>query len=64
MTVGSGVNIFRKMDDGRMLQVAWRPNLALAKELIRTLAQMWPAEYLIQAAEPNGESSFRPGQNP
>jgi hypothetical protein len=47
-----------------MLQVAWRPNMALANELIRTLAQMWPAEYLIQAAEPNGESSFRPGQNP
>ena len=43
MTVGSGVNIFRKMDDGRMLQVAWRPNMALANELIRTLAQMWPA---------------------
>lgn len=48
--MASGFNIFRKMETGDVLQVAWRPDLSSAEKLVRELTQSFPAEYGIEPA--------------
>ena len=47
-----GYTVFRKLDNGDELAVAWRETRKLAQQLIRDLMEMWPAEYFIRKAEP------------
>jgi hypothetical protein len=51
----SGFNIFRKLDDGEILYVAWRADRKNAEQLVRQLSEWWPADYGI--AEGAGEPS-------
>jgi len=49
-TVDCGYNIYRKLDDGQELHIAWRPNKESAERLVEELTDSWPAEYGIREA--------------
>lgn len=46
----SGFYVFRRLEGGEELQVAWRPDLASAEKLVSDLMHLWPAEYGIAVA--------------
>lgn len=48
--MSSGFNVFRKLDNGEPVQVAWRPDRKHAEQLVRELNEHWPAEYRIEEA--------------
>ena len=46
-----GFYIFRKLDNGEALHVAWRETFEEAKKLVAELREHWPAEYDIEKVE-------------
>lgn len=46
-----GYNIFRRLDDGQILHVAWRRSPEQARQLIADLSDTWPGEYGYREAE-------------
>jgi hypothetical protein len=51
-----GFYIFRKLENGELLEVAWRSDIEQAERLVASLHELWPAEYLIQDATDSEES--------
>lgn len=47
----SGYRIYRKLDNGEQLVIGAQKTLSEAEQLVRSLAEHWPAEYVIQAIE-------------
>ena len=45
-----GFNIFRKLENGEIVQVAWRPDRLAAETLVHDLATQFPGEYGIDEA--------------
>lgn len=43
----SGYNVYRKLRNGELLQIAWRAKHQEAEQLIEGLKEFWPAEYVI-----------------
>ena len=41
----SGFNVFRRLDDGQELHVAWRRDVEAAEHLVADLNDTWPGEY-------------------
>jgi hypothetical protein len=55
-----GFNIFRKLNEGGSLKIAWRRDHEQAQELVTRLMDLWPAEYSIEPAEGGSESDTQP----
>lgn len=49
----SGFNVYRKLDDGQVVHVAWRKDAQAAESLLADLNSTWPGEYGYREA--NGE---------
>ena len=45
-----GFNIYRKLENGNPLQVAWRPDRKTAEKLVQELKDNFPGEYGIEPA--------------
>ena len=45
-----GFNIYRKLENGYPLQVAWRPDRKTAEKLVQELKDNFPGEYGIEPA--------------
>jgi hypothetical protein len=48
--MASGFNVFRRLETGELVRIAWRPDLGGAEKLARDLNEHFPAEYGIEEA--------------
>jgi hypothetical protein len=48
--MSAGFNIYRKLENGHSLQVAWRRDRSLAEKLAKDLNENFPGEYGIEPA--------------
>jgi hypothetical protein len=60
--MSSGFNVYRKLETGEIVRVAWRPDLAAAEALLRALRQDFPGTYGVEEAlsEPTAVRADRP----
>lgn len=58
--MATGFTIYRKLETGEILQVAWRPDLNSAERLVSDLTQQFPAEYGIEPATSRPARCFPP----
>ena len=46
-----GFNVYRKLENGEIVRVAWRADRTAAEDLLRELQETFPGEYGIETAE-------------
>lgn len=63
--MASGFNIFRILETGEVVRIAWRPDLSRAEELIRDLKKYFPAKYGTEeaAGKPLTCAAYTPASN-
>ena len=55
--MSDGFFVFRELEDGEVLNVAWRQELEQADELVRELGNLWPGKYFHAPAQnPSGSN--------
>ena len=45
--------VFRQLEDGELVHIAFRYQFEQAAELVATLSATWPGEYVVQNSEEN-----------
>ncbi|HTW22543.1 MAG TPA: hypothetical protein VMD78_03035 [Candidatus Baltobacteraceae bacterium] len=52
-------DILRKLENGEVLRIASRGDLAQAKELAESLNSYWPADYIVREASSGAEYQLK-----